>query len=183
MVATGCSTTRPPGGSIHDPSAPLAPPGAAPTVADFPADAQQLDEPAFQALVAERRVDLLYLWATRLCRVDDPTESALRDALGVPLEPPPLVARSVEVRGGDVPGVSFALRPQTFDRAAFEDAFGPGSRLPQVHPGDDLVLAHPASVPGAAWRCTAFTRYAATGMEPGPTADVRSVLLRLDPAT
>jgi len=167
---------------IHDPSTPLAAPGEAPTVAEVPDGAQPLEEPAFQALVAERRVDLLYLWATRLCRVGEPTEAALRDALGVPLEPPPLVARSVEVRGGDIPTVSFDLRPQTFDRAAFEDAFGAGQRLPQVHPGDDIVLAAPAvSVAGAAWRCTAFTRYASGG-EPSPTAEVHAVLLRLDPA-
>lgn len=167
---------------IHDPSAPLAAPGEPPTVAPVPDDAQPLDEPAWQALVAERRVDLLYLWAMRLCRVGEASEGALRDALGVQLEPPPLVARSIEVRGGDIPTVSFHLRPQTFDRAAFEDGFGSGTRLPQVHPGDDIVIAAPpVAVAGAAWRCTAFTRYAAGG-EPGPTADVRSVLLRLDPA-
>jgi len=165
---------------IHDPAAPLAAPGQAPSVAEMPDAAEPLDEPAFQALVAERRVDLLSLWATRLCRVGEATEEALRDALGVPLEPPPLVARSVEVRGGDIPAVSFDLRPQTFDRATFEDAFGPGNRLPQVHPGNDIaVAAPPVAVAGASWRCTAFTRYAPGG-EPGPTADVRSVLLRLD---
>jgi hypothetical protein len=167
---------------IHDPTAPLAAPGDPPTVAEVPEDADPLDELAFQALVAERRVDLLYLWASRLCRVGEATDAALRDALGVPLEPPPLVARSVEVRGGDIPTVSFVLRPETFDRATFEEAFGAGNRLPQVHPGDDIAVAAPAvAITGAAWRCTAFTRYA-SGREPGPTADVRSVVLRLDPA-
>jgi len=167
---------------IHDPAAPLAAPGEAPTVAEVPEDAEPIDEPAFQALVAERRVDLLYLWATRLCRVEMATDAALRDALGVPLEPPPLVARSVEVRGGDIPTVGFDLRPQTFVRAAFEDAFGTGMQLPQAHPGDDIAIASPAvAVAGAPWRCTAFTRYA-SGEEPGPDSDVRSVLLRLDRA-
>jgi hypothetical protein len=167
---------------IHDPSAPLAAPGEAPAVAAVPDDAAPLDESAFQALVAERRVDLLYLWATRLCRVREATEAALRDALGVPLEPPPLVARAIEMRGGDVPTVSFDLRPQTVDRAAFEDAFGAGMQLPQVHPGDAIVIAAPpVSVSHARWRCTPFTRYA-PGSEPGPRADVGAVLLRLDPA-
>jgi hypothetical protein len=173
---------EPTGRLIHDPSAPLAADGEPPTVAEVPGDARPIEEPAFQALVAERRVDLLYLWAWRLCRIGEATDAALRDALGVPLEPPPLVARAVEVRGGDIPSVSFDLRPQTFDRSAFEAAFGAGNRLPQVHPGDDIAVAAPAvSVSGARWRCTAFARYA-SGDEPGPTADVRSVLLRLDPA-
>lgn len=156
---------------VHDPW-----PGAP---GDLPSDAVEVSEAEHERLSSERRADLVALWARRLCWAASGSAEDLEEALGVPLEPTPIVASNVDVNAGDSPSVVFDLRPKTFSRGQLEAVLGGGRALPRHEADDPHVLAFDVESPGAPFRCIVA---ASLFDQPAPDADVRRVELRLDRA-
>ena len=147
-------------------------PGSGKDVDAFTAD-------QFARLLADRRAGLVCAWAERLCEARSGAEADVAAALGVRLDPPPLAATRLRVRGGDIPLVELELG-EPLVLGDLERRLGAGNRLPRVDWDRPHVVAFTVARAGAPFRCVAL---ASSDEEPRAEGPVTRVTLRLDAAT
>src|SRR3982750_3421712 len=87
------------------------------------AGADELTQPAFARLMAERRVDVLLIWAERLCQAKSGSAEDLLQAIGASMKPAPLGASEIRVRGDDVSlaNVELELPPGTIAKRELDE--------------------------------------------------------------
>lgn len=127
-------------------------------------------------LSAEQRAGLVCALAERLCHARSGSEADLAAAVGVPLDPPPIGATAVRVRGGDIPLVELELG-EPLVLGDFTRLLGAGNRLPRVDWDRPHVVAFTMERRGAPFRCVVL---ASCDREPVATTPVNRVTLRLD---
>ncbi|NVB77366.1 MAG: hypothetical protein HOV81_03140 [Kofleriaceae bacterium] len=144
-------------------------------------DVETLTQQEFARLVAEKRVEVLHMWAERLCRATSGAAEDLLTAIGAAMKPPPLGATETRVRGGEVglANIELELPPNTVTKADLDETFGESTKLPRTGPGAPHILSYGIDDPGQPSRCTVFASFATT---PEGTSSVKSVMLRLDRA-
>ncbi len=125
---------------------------------------------------AARRLRTL---AERLCTTTGRDEDAMRAALGIPTDPPPMAAAHCTLRAGDIPTVDLQFDDPVLRRADLDDQLGAATALPRTGPGAHHVLAYPVRVPDAPSTVHVFARFTEP---PEPSTVVHGVLLRIDPA-
>lgn len=119
--------------------------------------------------------------AERLCAVELGSESEMRTALGVPVDPPPLGASHCYLRGGPLSLATVELQFESpkLIRAELDSILGEGELLPRTGPGARFVLAYEVQVAGAPAMVRIFARFS----EPPQAASaLLGVTLRIDPA-
>lgn len=144
-------------------------------------DVDSLSQEDFTRLVAEKRADVLHMWAERLCRATSGAAEDLLTAIGAAMKPPPLGATETRVRGGEIglANVELVLPPNTVTKADLDERFGEASTLPRTGPGAPHVVAYEVDMPGQPSRCTVFASFASA---PEGASSAKSVMLRLDRA-
>ncbi len=132
--------------------------------------AEELTQPEFARLMAERRVDVLAIWAERLCQAKSGSAEDLLTAIGASMKPAPLGASEIRVRGGDVgqANVELILPPGTIAKDLLDERFGDSSALQHD------VVRYEVTQLGAPCSCGIFASFA------GST--VKTVTLRLEVA-
>ena len=120
--------------------------------------------------------------AERLCAVANGGAEEIRRALAMPLDPPPLGAREVEVTAGvlSVAAVELRWSPPLFTRAQLDGVFGQGQALPRTGPYASHVIAYTVAVAGSPAKVTVFASFARS---PEPEVAAKNVLFRIDPAS
>lgn len=141
----------------------------------------ELTQLQFAHLVAERRVDVLHMWAERLCRAPSGSAEDLLTAIGASMKPAPLGASEVRVRGGEVgiANIELLLPPNTLAKGELDESFGESRALPSTGPGAAQVISYEVDEEGQPGRCTVFASF---GEAPQAGTWVKSVILRLDRA-
>lgn len=139
---------------------------------------EELTQQQFAHLVGERRVEVLQIWAERLCRATSGSAEDLLTAIGASMKPAPLGASEVRVRGGEVgvAKVELELPPNTISRGELDGMLGESQALAR-NPGGPHVLAYEVTQNGAPYRCMVFASFAE---EPRDASSVRNIALRLD---
>jgi hypothetical protein len=121
-------------------------------------------------------VDLVQLkaWSERLCRLaaTDPRQVVAALRVGAApaahirgvgqVDPPPTGTSRCElgVVEGRFRSLTFTFRAPDIDRAALEDALGPGTTLRRVRPGQAHRVAYRVVVPGAPFSCDVVAAFA-----------------------
>lgn len=137
--------------------------------------AEELTQPEFARLMAERRVDVLAIWTERLCQAKSGSAEDLLTAIGASMKPAPLGASEIRVRGGEVgqANIELILPPGTIAKDLLDERFG-DSRVLQPE-----VLRYEITQLGAPCSCSLFASFAEA---PQPRSTVKTVTLRLEPA-
>jgi hypothetical protein len=136
---------------------------------------EELTQQEFAHLVGERRVEVLQIWAERLCRATSGSAEDLLTAIGASMKPAPLGAIEVRVRGGDVGAakIELELAPNTISRGELDAMLGDAKTFAPN------VLAYEVAQEAAPYRCTVFASFAEP---PRDGTSVKSIVLRLDAA-
>lgn len=139
---------------------------------------EELTQQQFAHLVGERRVEVLQMWAERMCRATSGSAEDLLTAIGASMKPAPLGASEVRVRGGEVGAakVELELPPNTISRGELDGLLGESTPLART-PGGPHMLVYEVTVDYAPYRCMVFASFAE---EPRDTSSVRNIALRLD---
>jgi hypothetical protein len=145
----------------------------------------------FAQVLAERRADVLVDWARRIAIGQGETPAALLRDLGIDralvrdfgdeaVEPPPLGARGVRLRGGVPSMASVVVTPATgtLTLGMLDARLGDRHELPRLHWDSPYVLMYDVRPVAPAGRCSVFAH---TWESPGPGTEVRSVTLRTEP--
>ncbi len=144
-------------------------------------EVDELTQQEFTRLVAEKRADVLHIWAERLCRAASGAAEDLLTAIGAAMKPPPLGATETRVRGGEVglANIELELPPNTLIKGDLDEMFGESGKLPRTGPGAPHILSYGVDMAGQPNRCTVFASFA---QSPEATTSAKSVMLRLDRA-
>jgi hypothetical protein len=132
--------------------------------------AEELTQPQFARLMAERRVDVLAIWAERLCQAKSGSAEDLLTAIGASMKPAPLGASEIRVRGGEVgqANVELILPPGTIAKDLLDERFGESRALQHD------VVRYEVTQLGAPCSCGMFASFTGT--------TVKTVTLRLEVA-
>ncbi len=144
----------------------------------------------FARVLAERRADVLVDWARRVAAGTGETPDGLLRDLGIDralvptfgdaaIEPPPLGARQVHLRGGVPSMATVEVWPAagSLTLGMLDLRLGARQGLPRVHWDSPHQSAYDVRS-GPSGRCTVFAR---TSVAPAPEAPVDSVMLRTEP--
>jgi hypothetical protein len=145
----------------------------------------------FARILAERRADVLVDWARRVASGTGETPDGLLRDLGIDrtlvptfgdaaIEPPPLGARQVHLRGGVPSMATVEVWPAagSLTLGMLDRRLGARQGLPRIHWDSPHQSAYDVRVEDPPGRCTVFAR---TAVVPAPEAPVDSVLLRTEP--
>lgn len=137
--------------------------------------AEELTQPEWARLMAERRVDVLGIWAERLCQAKSGSAEDLLTAIGASMKPAPLGASEIRVRGGEVgqANVELILPPGTISKDLLDERFGESRALQHD------VIRYDVTQAGAPCSCSIFASFADA---PQPRSTVKTLTLRLEPA-
>lgn len=143
---------------------------------------EELSQQEFAALVAERRVEVLQIWAERLCRAASGSAEDLLTAIGAAMKPAPLGAVEIRVRGGEIgmANIELELPPNTITKAELDVTLGDSRVMPQPGAGAAYAIVYEVEDPGSPNRCSVFASF---NDPPKETSSVKTVMLRLDRAT
>ena len=133
-------------------------------------DHEELTQQEFAHVVGERRVEVLQIWAERLCRANSGSAEDLLMAIGASMKPAPLGAAEIRVRGGEVgqAKIELDMPPNTISAGDIATVLG------EPEPLTGNVLAYEVREAGAPHRCTVYAN-----IEQG---SARTIILRLDKA-
>lgn len=133
--------------------------------------AEELTQPEWARLMAERRVDVLAIWADRLCQAKSGSAEDLLTAIGASMKPAPLGASEIRVRGGEVgqANIELILPAGTIAKDILDERFGE-SRALQAD-----IVRYAVTQTGAPCSCSIFASFAGT--------TVKTVTLRLEPSS
>jgi hypothetical protein len=145
----------------------------------------------FARVLAERRAEVLVDWARRIAAGSGETPDGLLRDLGIDralvpwygdevIEPPPLGATRVRLRGGVPSMASVEVSPAagTLTLGMLDARLGERQELPRLHWDSPYTLAYDVRSADPPGRCTVFAR---TLESPGPDTAVVSVTLRTEP--
>ena len=145
----------------------------------------------FARVLAERRADVLADWARRIAAGTGETPAGLMRDLGIDralvphfgdeaIEPPPLGATRVRLRGGVPSLASVEVSPAagTLTLGMLDGRLDDRQELPRLHWDSPHTLAYDVRSTEPAGRCTVFAQ---TLESPGPDTAVGSVTLRTEP--
>ena len=137
---------------------------------------EELTQQQFAHLVGEKRVEVLQIWAERLCRAASGSAEDLLTAIGASMKPAPLGAIEVRVRGGDVGAakIELELPPNTISKGELDAVLGDAKTFAPT------VLAYEVAQDYAPHRITVFASFADV---PKETSSVKTIVLRLDAAS
>lgn len=144
-------------------------------------DVDALTQSEFARLVAERRVDVLHIWAERLCSAKSGSAEDLLQAIGASMKPAPLGASEIRVRGDEVSlaNVELELPPGTIAKRELDARFGEGRKLPRTGPYASHTFVYFVEVEGAPHSCSVFASFAEA---PNENTTLKSVMLKLENA-
>jgi hypothetical protein len=136
---------------------------------------EELTQQQFAHLVGEKRVEVLQIWAERLCRATSGSAEDLLTAIGAGMKPAPLGAIEVRVRGGEVGAakIELELPPNTISKGELDSILGDAQTFAPS------VLAYEVTQDYAPHRCTVFASFPEP---PKETSSVKTLVLRLDAA-
>lgn len=145
----------------------------------------------YARVLAERRADVLVDWARRIAAGTGETPAELLRDLGIDralvpdfgdeaIEPPPLGATRIRLRGGVPSMASVDVKPAagTLTLGMLDSRLGERHELPRLHWDSPHTLAYDVRSAEPPGRCTVFAR---TLESPGPDTAVGSVTLRTEP--
>lgn len=143
--------------------------------------AEELTQPEFARLMAERRADVLLIWAERLCQAKSGSAEDLLQAIGASMKPAPLGASEIRVRGDEVSlaNVELILPPGTIAKRELDERFGEGRKLPSTGPSAGHVFVYFVEQPHAQHSCSVFATFAEA---PKESTTLKSVMLKLEHA-
>jgi hypothetical protein len=136
--------------------------------------AEELTQPEWARLMAERRVDVLAIWAERLCQAKSGSAEDLLTAIGASMKPAPLGATEIRVRGGEVgqAHVELILPPGTIAKDILDERFGESRALQHD------IIRYDVTQLGAPCSCSIFASFTES---PQPRSTVKTITLRLEP--
>lgn len=137
--------------------------------------AEELTQPEWARLMAERRVDVLAIWAERLCQAKSGSAEDLLTAIGASMKPAPLGATEIRVRGGEVgqANIELILPPGTIAKDILDERFGESRALQHD------IIRYDVTQQGAPCSCSIFASFTEA---PQPRSTLKTVTLRLEPS-
>jgi hypothetical protein len=144
-------------------------------------DHEELTQQQFAHLVGERRVEVLQIWAERLCRAASGSAEDLLTAIGAAMKPAPLGANEIRVRGGEIgmANIELDLPPNTVTKGELDVTLGECREVPRPGEGAAHAVVYDVEDPGSPNRCSVFASF---NDAPKENSSVKTVMLRVDKA-